>query len=207
MNQSIVFIDRRVNNYETLVVSLDAAIPWYLLSSEQDGIAQMQRILAGYSGLDSIHVVSHGSPGAIYLGSTVLNADNLANYASQLQEIGGSLNQTGDILLYGCNVAQGELGSQFIKSLAELTEADVAASTDETGPNGNWILELNSGSIVAATFDGSASLLLLQTIIGTEGNDTLAGDGLDNTIYGLGGNDSIDGESASDWIDGGLAGR
>ena len=158
MSQSIVFIDRRVSNYETLVAGLGADTTWYLLSAEQDGITQMQRILAGYSGLDSIHVVSHGSPGAIYLGSTELNADNLANYASQLQEIGASLSQAGDILLYGCNVGAGTVGARFVADLAAATSADVAASIDATGPaalGGDGVLERSAGVVDAPVLDVS----------------------------------------------------
>ncbi len=36
----------------------------------RDGVAQMAQILNGRSGLDSIQIVSHGSVGALYLGST-----------------------------------------------------------------------------------------------------------------------------------------
>ena len=37
-----------------------------------------------------------------------LNAGNLVDYGDALATIGNALTETGDILLYGCNVAQGE---------------------------------------------------------------------------------------------------
>ena len=131
--KSVVFIDSRVAGYETLIANLGADTEWYLLDANQDGVDQMQRILTSYSGLDSVHVVSHGSTGTLYLGSAVLNSDNMGSYQTQLQAIGASLTDTGDILLYGCNVAQGDVGRSFVNSLAQITGADVAASTDLTG--------------------------------------------------------------------------
>src|SRR5690606_18703064 len=56
----------------------------------------------------------------------------------------------GDILLYGCNIGQSDAGQNFIERLAQLTQADVAASTDATGSaavGGNWMLEAATGRI------------------------------------------------------------
>ena len=52
------------------------------------------------------------------LGSTQLDTASLPLYATALQSTGQSLSKDGDILLYGCNVAQGEVGLQFLQSLA-----------------------------------------------------------------------------------------
>ena len=148
--KNIVFIDSRVTGYQTLVADLGADTEWHLLTTEQDGVQQMQCALANHSGLGSIQIISHGAQGALYLGSTVLNSANLAGYQSQLQAIGSSLSQTGDILLYGCNVAQGDAGLGFVNALARITGADVAASDDLTGQaavGGDVVLETASGSI------------------------------------------------------------
>ncbi|MBK8386284.1 MAG: DUF4347 domain-containing protein [Candidatus Accumulibacter sp.] len=62
------------------------------------------------------------------------------SYSSQLQSIGSSLTDSGDLLLYGCNVAQGDAGKLFIDSLAAaMSQADVAASNDLTGGSGDLI--------------------------------------------------------------------
>ncbi len=99
---------------------------------------------------DAIHILSHGSAGHLYLGSADLNSNNLTDYQSQLQKIGSVLTDIGDLLLYGCNVAEGDEGNQFITALAEVTGADVAASDDLTGAaalGGDWVLEANRGVI------------------------------------------------------------
>jgi uncharacterized delta-60 repeat protein len=166
--ENVVFIDSRVAGYETLIAGLGADTQWYLLNADQDGIDQMQLILANYSGLKSIQIVSHGSIGTLYLGSTVLRSGNLASYQNQMQAIGSSLTESGDILLYGCNVAQGDAGKLFIDSLANLTGADIAATSDRTGSSdfgGNWTLEQTSGVIEAYRLNGTSfdGVLLANT--------------------------------------------
>lgn len=55
-----------------------------------------------------------------------------------------------DLLLYGCDIAAGDGGRQFIAQLARATGADVAASLDDTGTArlaGNWLLEAAAGAI------------------------------------------------------------
>ena len=133
MTQNIIFIDSRVSNYQSLIDSLTEPAEVFILDAAWDGLAQMTAYLQGRSGIDAIHLISHGSQGALYLGSTVLDSERLASYRTPLASIGSSLTESGDISLYGCNVARGDTGLQFITSLAQYTEADVAASTDATG--------------------------------------------------------------------------
>ncbi|HRL77814.1 MAG TPA: DUF4347 domain-containing protein, partial [Candidatus Accumulibacter phosphatis] len=148
--RQVVFVDSRVADYQTLIDGLAEGSEWYLLHAGEDGIGQMERILSGYGDLDAIHVFSHGSPGALYLGNTVLNGENLDDYRIQLAEIGSSLTEAGDILLYGCEVGAGETGQDFNMVLAHVTGADVAASTNPTGAaalGGDWQLEQSTGLI------------------------------------------------------------
>ena len=105
MTQNIVFIDSSVANYQSLIDDLTEPAEVFILDGESDGLAQMAARLQGRSGIDAIHVISHGSQEALYLGSTVLDSGNRASYGVQLASIGGSLTDTGDILLYGCNMA------------------------------------------------------------------------------------------------------
>jgi|GEM_PF-1444474 len=152
----IAFIDSRVADYETLIAGFSADTRWHVLVAQQDGVAQIERLLAGESGLDAIHIISHGAPGTLYLGSTLLTSSNLPEHAQRLQSIGASLTATGDILLYGCNVAQGEEGQAFVNALAALTGADVAASTDATGSaaaGANSVLEIQTGVVETSTLN------------------------------------------------------
>ncbi len=166
--KSIVFIDSRITDYLSLIDSLPSSTEVFILDSHSDGLDQILARLDDSAGFDAIHVISHGSPGALYLGSTLLNSDNLSAYSLQLASIGHSLSQTGDILLYGCSVAQGGVGLRFINSLSSCTKADVAASTDATGATtwgGDWVLEESVGHIEALTLQGGSLIGTLS--IGT----------------------------------------
>jgi hypothetical protein len=166
-NKNVVFIDSRVAGYQTIVSALSLDTDWYLLNPTSNGVSQMQSILANYSGLDSIQIFSHGSVGAIQIGSGELSNQNIADYQSQLAVIGSSLTNTGDILLYGCNVAQGDVGQAFVQILADYTGADVAASTDLTGATvlgGDWSLEYAMGGINAQILINNYSNLLVGNV-------------------------------------------
>ena len=109
MSKSVLFIDAKVRDYQTLLVGLGTDVEVYLLNAEEDGgFKGSNRV-----GLDSIQIFSHGSSGALALGSGVLNTDNVSFYADALAQIGSALSATGDILLYGCDVAQGDSGLSF----------------------------------------------------------------------------------------------
>lgn len=152
MSNRVVFINSDVSNYQALIAQLPAGSEVIPLDAEQDGVMQIAAALQGNTNLDAIDIISHGVSGALTLGTGILNSNNLADYATQLTEIGKHLSDGGDILLYGCDVAQGETGQLFVNQLARLTGADVAASDDMTGNptlGGDWVLEQSTGAIEA----------------------------------------------------------
>jgi len=148
----VVFIESNVTDPQSLLDGLRPGAEVHVLDAAQDGLAQMAQILEGRSHIDAIHVLSHGSEGAVGLGSLTLGLDNLPDHAAELAAIGRALNPDADILLYGCNTAAGSDGAAFISALAQATKADVAASVDTTGAaalGGNWQLERTVGAIEA----------------------------------------------------------
>jgi hypothetical protein len=152
--QSVLFIDAGVANAAALAAGVADDVLVVKLVSWRDGVEQIATVLRQYQGLDSIQIVSHGAAGQLQLGKTVLDAANLVAYSDALQEWGAALSDSGDLLLYGCDVAAGDGGLSFIDSLALSTGADVAASTDITGSSAlsaNWDLERSTGSIEAAS--------------------------------------------------------
>lgn len=170
MAKTMVFIDSRVNDLDLLVSQLEAGTEYHVLDETYDGILQIEELLTGKSDYSSIQIISHGSAGAITIGSTLLNSNNLFLYQSQLDNIGHALTASGDLLLFGCNVGAGENGQQFIETLSQLTGADVAASDDLTGGTavgGDWDLE-NMVGIVEATSLVTSNVNLTQTLGTTE---------------------------------------
>ncbi|MBC3832165.1 DUF4347 domain-containing protein [Undibacterium amnicola] len=160
---SIVFIDSRLPDFEQLLAAVPVGTTVVILDKTQDGLQQIAAALKDYQNLDSISIISHGADGLLLLGNAALHESNLANYQSELDVINNALNASGDLLLYGCNVAAGIKGQNFIQALALATNADIAASTNDTGTaerGGDWILEISTGSI-----DSKQSFINTEQII------------------------------------------
>ena len=160
-NQSkqVIFIDQAVPDCASILAGLEPGSIDYVIDNSRDGLQQMADILSGYAGLDAIHLISHGSPGCLQLGNHPVTQYTLGDYGAALATIGAALTDAGDLLLYGCNVAQGEVGQSFIAQLATATGADVAASVDLTGAGilgGNWLLEAATGPVEASAIAISA---------------------------------------------------
>ncbi|WP_349620096.1 Ig-like domain-containing protein [Azospirillum argentinense] len=176
--RSVVFVDTSVNDYQTLIKDIAPDAKVVLLNSQQEALGQMANALSGMSGLDSIHVVSHGNEGHLYIAGRAYWADGLANRGQDLQAIGAALKPGGDLLFYACNVGAGQAGQEFVQTVHRLTGADVAVSNDQTGsaPGQNWTLEVQSGSIEAAipfalssmeTFSGRLGTVVVTSATGT----------------------------------------
>ena len=138
---TVVFIDASVSDYQTLQTGVIAGVETVILSQNQNGIEEITEFLQQHPQITTIHIVSHGSPGCLYLGNSQLNLDNISKYADLLQHW-----QSENILLYGCNVAAGDAGEEFISKLHEITNATISASATKTGNaalGGNWELEVN----------------------------------------------------------------
>jgi hypothetical protein len=149
-SKEVYVFDAGVADLQELLAAVGTGQRIVILDSGSDGVLQLADALAGESELDAIHLFSHGAVGSLLLGSTLLDQANLSGYSEALAQIGNALTDSGDFLLYGCNVAQGDSGLAFIEQLAQATGADVAASTDLTGSNdrsGNWLLEFSKGNI------------------------------------------------------------
>jgi hypothetical protein len=149
---TIVFIDASLSDYQTLQAGIIEGVKSVIISPEQDGIEQISQILQQHPHINTIHILSHGAPGCLYLGNSQLNLTNIHNYTQQLQQW-----QPQNILLYGCNVAAGDAGAEFIHKLHQITTATISASTTKTGNaalGGNWELEVNIP--VTETFHGTS---------------------------------------------------
>ena len=149
---SLLFIEANVTDYQSLVAGVKAGTEVHLLDPIADAVTQITQTLVGRTGISSLHIVSHGEAGGLQLGSTELDGQNLDRYATQLGSWSQALTPDADILLYGCNVAQGAQGLNFVQRLGQMTGADITASNDWTGDRaagGNWTLEVHTGEIAA----------------------------------------------------------
>jgi Ca2+-binding RTX toxin-like protein len=154
LSHPIVFVDPRVDNYQTLTNSVSANTEVVVLDPTHDGIEQIAKALKNRKDVPAVHILSHGAAGSLQLGSGELSLSNIESYRNYLEQWfalprAGRSRQK-EILLYGCNVAAGEEGVTFVKRLSRLTGAAVAASEDLTGCEalgGDWELEVTTGAI------------------------------------------------------------
>ena len=149
----VYVIDQHISGWQSLVDQVPQGSQVVIIDENSSGLSQLADALKGETNISAIHILSHGASDTITLGTDVLTADNLSAWSSQLSAIGASLSDSGDILLYGCDVSAQD--NAFITRFAELTQADVAASSDMTGSaalSGDWVLENHTGSIEAKTF-------------------------------------------------------
>ncbi|MFD2264144.1 DUF4347 domain-containing protein [Lacibacterium aquatile] len=148
-DKTVIIVDWRVKDWQSLLKGVDPkTVDVYHLSGKRDGAAQIADILANYDhSVDSLQILSHGSSGTLNLGNDVVHAGNIAAKAGFIASWGDAMTAKGDIQLLACNLAQGTGGRAFIAKIADLTGADVAASTDATGVGGDWALESKVGTI------------------------------------------------------------
>ena len=148
----IVFVDSTLEHDFQPKNAETSGVEVVVLDAGQDGIQQIAQSLSGLTNISAIHIISHGAPGQITIGTGVLDSASADDYSDAFHIWGEALAQDGDILLYGCAVAQTDAGVSLIDRIAALTFADVAASTDDTGAaklGGDWTLEQTTGPIEA----------------------------------------------------------
>ncbi|WP_189346331.1 Ig-like domain-containing protein, partial [Undibacterium macrobrachii] len=175
---NIVFIDARVQDSASLLKDIASGTEVVFLKADQDGLQQIANYLNGRV-VESIQVIAHGFEGNLWLGNSFLDNNTLNTHSQALSDIGQALTADGDILLYSCNLAANTDGLSFIANFATLTGADVAASDDRTGTDGDWDLEITTGSVAAISAMSQAAEsnydYALATITVTNGNDSGAG--------------------------------
>ena len=159
--QEILFLSPSVRDYQDLLDGISSNVEVFVLDPTRDGVAQMAEVLAGRTGVDAIHLIGDGTEAEMHLGASFLTQESISTtYAHQFQQIGQSLSQNADLLIYGCNFGRGEGGQGAIQTLAALTGADVVASTDRTGhvsEYADWQLEVHTGLIETSIVIGEST--------------------------------------------------
>jgi Domain of unknown function (DUF4347)/FG-GAP-like repeat len=154
---TLVVFDDRVSELAMLDRALSPGSIGFTIHANADGLETITQLLA-ITGAKYLAIVAHGEPGVVHLGKTTLNMQQLQAQAQLLQQW-----DVAEIALYSCEVAQSDLGQDFIYQLSELTGATVAAAATKIGNSalgGSWDLAITTGGIAApAVFDPS----ILQT--------------------------------------------
>ncbi|BAJ00515.1 Ig-like domain-containing protein [Shewanella violacea] len=156
----LIIIDPAVHDPYMLYQALNAKFRQHLgqnsktqivfLRPELEPLQQILIAIKDKPNLSQLSIISHASNGAIFLAGKWIDKDYINQHKAMMSEIGSSLKKGADLKLYGCNLAAGLSGKRFVNRVAELTQLDVAASTDTTGgakQGHNWELEYKVGSI------------------------------------------------------------
>jgi len=130
---SVLFLDVPINQRHGCLNALKPGIPAHFLSPHQDGIEQIVDILHHYQQhvqIESVYMVARGTPGCLYIGNRTLSLSTLSHYQPILSELFSPQQFIKPKLcLYGCCVAAGDAGAEFMARLAEITAADMIASS------------------------------------------------------------------------------
>lgn len=143
LGETVLFVDPRVTDWQELVAGVKPGVDVVLLNANQDGIAQVTQALAGLSNVRNVEFLTDGTPGAISLGGSTLNAATLAANAAEISGWSSHLAANAAVVFWGCNVAEGSVGQAFVADVHTLTGATVAASADAVGAaalGGSWTL-------------------------------------------------------------------
>lgn len=145
---TVVLVDSCIEDAQLLASGVVEEAEIFLLDSSQNSISQISEILAKFDSIESLHIVSHGQPGHLQLGTTALTSETLPAYGDRIRQWRQSFAKGGSILLYGCQVAANTAGRKFVQTLHELTQISIAASTTLTGcaaRDGDWDLDVQIG--------------------------------------------------------------
>ncbi|MCX2983187.1 DUF2341 domain-containing protein, partial [Halieaceae bacterium IMCC14734] len=180
----LVIVDTQTPDHELMLSDIYAqqssgrTLDVLLLDSERDGIEQISEALAGYDSLDAIHIVSHAEDGAVQLGDGWLDAATLNAAGDAIGNWSHALDEGADLLFYGCDLAASDTGVSLLQSLAGMTGADVAASTDRTGASelgGDWIFEYVSGDVETELAFSSVLQARFDNVLAPNSNPYLVG--------------------------------
>ena len=190
---SIVFIDKGIQEFDTLYNELSKNNVVYLLNENDSAFSQISELIGNNTNLGSIQIFSHGRPGVIDFLAGSISTDNLLNYSHEINSIANSLGPNGHINLYGCNIAKGDKGLDFINLFSSISNLGIAASDDFSGSNNlfaDWDLEIKVGnisqpSLIPNSFSGllgTPTITNLDTNISLTENDALFALDTDITI-------------------------
>ena len=127
---------------DTLIIYLDP---------DSDGLNNVVDQLNDQNGFDTVHIYTHGENGSFQLGQTSINQAFIDDSSDALSQLSDHFVPGVDIHIYGCDVASTESGQLFLENLSTVLDADIAASDDLTGPDGDLELEFQTGELSSAS--------------------------------------------------------
>ncbi|HVZ43521.1 MAG TPA: DUF4347 domain-containing protein, partial [Ramlibacter sp.] len=150
----LVIVDGNIDGLQSLLANLRSDVEVVVLGVGSESWDAVTRAIESGHDWTAVHLISHGDTGSILLGGTRYTAADLQSRADEFGQWKSYLATGADILIYGCDVGAGAEGAALVATLSQLTGADVAASSNETGAarlGGDWTLETRIGDVTAAS--------------------------------------------------------
>ncbi|MES2089529.1 MAG: DUF4347 domain-containing protein, partial [Pseudomonadota bacterium] len=176
VQHALVFVDAGLPQADSLIQSIkakstgDQIFDVVTIQAGEDGLARITAELQQRTNLDAVHILSHGDAGGLQIGSTRLDQGSLMARLGEVSSWGNALTADADFMLYGCDLAASDTGRRLVDQLAQLTGADVAASTDLTGAQslgGDWVLEYEVGKIESTAIGAASELASWEHVLVT----------------------------------------
>ncbi|MGB3189326.1 MAG: DUF4347 domain-containing protein, partial [Limnoraphis sp.] len=186
-DSALVLIDSTINNPTDLMAGIRPGTEIVLLDRDRNGMIEIAEILNQHPPFASVHLISHGSPGCLQLGNIQLNYHSLPRYTSILKSwFSPSCLQGSILVLYGCQLAAGKEGQNFLKQLSDILGIEIIASSQRVGNaelGGNWNFDWNTGKqtfpqIFSETFQQTYPGVFANIRVNSNADNTTANDGL-----------------------------
>ncbi|TIW83664.1 MAG: DUF4347 domain-containing protein, partial [Mesorhizobium sp.] len=202
----LLFVDPSISDLQTVLGNLRPEVRAVVLNSGRPPAQQIAAALDGHKGLDAVHIIAHGAPGRVQFAAGEWSAATLKESDQDFAAIGKALAADGQLRLWSCSAALGNVGERFLEALEEAVGAEVCASRSLVGAanlGGSWGLPhyatsplppitsagvanysgvLESGDLTLAGFTDAGSSKSINTyyLIDTNNTATIA----DDTIVG-----------------------
>ncbi|MBM7069751.1 DUF4347 domain-containing protein, partial [Actibacterium sp. 188UL27-1] len=173
----LVFIDQRLEGADVILAEVDTSqydVVW--LDPAKDGLSQIGAALEQADPVSSLHIITHADDGAVRLGNTLVDGTTFDDLQAKFEAWSDHLTQSADILFYGCDLAESDVGKSLMFDLSEATGAEIAASTDLTGAEGlggDWDLEFSTGQIEAMTVVDADDMIAFGGVLAAEPQSTI----------------------------------
>ena len=154
----LIAIDASVDHGDALAAGAIKGARVIMLDSKRCAIAQITQAIYRFPGaFQSLHIVTHGSPGCLHFSSGDLTLSNLSDYADGIEswfsysplERGSAIKvqpPESFLSLYACSVATGDAGEEFLEKMQYLAGVTIHASRGKVGSialNGSWKLDVS----------------------------------------------------------------
>jgi hypothetical protein len=184
---ALIVIDPLVSGWQSLAKQIKSAgYAVLVVDRGRAGLPQVtERLASDQAGYEAVVLLTEGRAGELLLGSDSINHAALLGSASLLRNWNIHLDADAELLLFGCEVAEGEVGAEFVERLAALTGLRVAASTNLTGPEqlgGDTELEWASASIKTDLRTIRQAMATLPAVM--DANDESSA-GTDDVVLGM----------------------